>query len=351
MTEELDELRELVRQLRADKEHLLQEQAPARATTSDSEPSRPNPNHAHSVSSERLVYLPRERKCPVFRGRAGVGIDEWLEEVDACVRARHLGSLDEAYFMFDHLDGEAKDEIRYRPRADREDPDRISSILKELYGCSKSYVALQEEFFSRKQLDGETLQEYSHSLFSLMEKVKQVSPESVPQSDRLLRDQFVEHVIDSDLRRELKRLVRQTPVLSMLEVRAAAIRWECEGRPSEVTRGRSYSVPSICSMQYSRTQPSVPTPVITASSEMAELRAMLLKQQEQINQLTSTLASWQGPAQPTRPSRPSPVICRRCQKSGHYARECDNERVFVQGPAAPAQTRPDSAPTSQGAGN
>lgn len=64
----------------------------------------------------------------------------------------------------------------------------------------------------------------------------------MPQSDLLLRDQFVEHVIDSDLRRELKRLVRQTPGLSMLEVRAAAIRWERVGGPSDVTRGRSYSV-------------------------------------------------------------------------------------------------------------
>lgn len=186
MAEELQELREQVRQLQVDK--------------------------------ERLLYLPRERKCPVFRGRSGVGIDEWVEEVNACVRARHLSPRDQAYFMFDHLDGEAKDEIRYRPREEREDPERIVSILKDLYGCSTSYVALQEQFFSRKQLDGESLQEYSHALLSLMDKVKQTSPESVPQSDLLLCDQFVEHVINSDLRRELKRLVRQTPGLSILEV-------------------------------------------------------------------------------------------------------------------------------------
>ncbi|KAL2089430.1 hypothetical protein ACEWY4_014118 [Coilia grayii] len=68
--------------------------------------------------------------------------------------------------------------------------------------------------------------------------VKQCSPESVPQSERLLRNQFAEHVLDSDLRRELKRLVRQTPGLSMLEVRAAAICWEREGRPNDVARVR-----------------------------------------------------------------------------------------------------------------
>lgn len=129
-----------------------------------------------------------------------------MEEVDACARVRYLGSLDKAYFMLDHLEGEAKDELRYRPRVEREDPAKILSILRELYGCSRSYVAIQESFFSRKQLDGES----SHALLSLMDKVKQCSPESVPQSDMLLRDQFIEHVLDSDLHRELKRLVRQT---------------------------------------------------------------------------------------------------------------------------------------------
>lgn len=345
---ELEQLREQLLQLQAENNRLQQ---PARLGGS-----------ANPVSNERLFYLPRERKCPVFRGRVGIGIVEWVEEVEASVRARHLGALDKAYFMFDHLDGEAKDEIRYRSTADRQDPEKIISILKELYGCSQSYVALQEHFFSRKQLDGESLQEYSHALFSLMDKVKQVSPESVPQSDMLLRDQFAEHVNDSDLRRELKRLVRQTPGMSMLEVRAAAVRWECEGRPSDFNRGRSHSVPSLCAMQYSKTQADrAPPPGNTAGAEMAELRSMLLKQQEQINQLTTALTTLQGAANSTYPSvrsaysnpsarpayssrpppvsRPSTVICKRCLKPGHYARECDNDRVVApnHNPQAQAQ--------------
>lgn len=169
-----------MRQLRADKEHLLQERVSTPASAAETLGAGPSSYQASSssypTSSERLLYLPRERKCPVFRGTSGIGIDEWVDEVQASIRARHLGPLDQAYFIFDHLDGEAKDEIRYRPRADREDPNKVLSILKELYGCSKSYVALQENFFSRKQQEGETLQEYSHALFSLMDKVMQSSP-------------------------------------------------------------------------------------------------------------------------------------------------------------------------------
>ncbi|XP_062404413.1 uncharacterized protein LOC134094507 [Sardina pilchardus] len=66
----------------------------------------------------------------------------------------------------------------------------------------------------------------------LREQIRQLQADN----DRLQQRPFAEHVIDSDLRRELKRLVRQTPGMSMLEVRAAAIQWECEGRPSDFNR-------------------------------------------------------------------------------------------------------------------
>lgn len=102
-------------------------------------------------------------------------------------------------------------------------------------------------------------------------------------------------------------------------------------------------------MQCSRAQQGIPSPSVNpASSEMAELREMLLKQQEQINQLTNSLSRLQGPARHPGPSRPSSVICRQCQKPGHYARECDNERVaLARSPAPQTQGQADSISASQ----
>lgn len=76
------------------------------------------------------------------------------------------------------------------------------TVLQGLYGYSKSYVSLQEDFFSRKQLEGESLQEYSHALYCVMEKVVASAPSKMSNSAVLLRDQFVENVNDS-LRRKL----------------------------------------------------------------------------------------------------------------------------------------------------
>ncbi|KAI3361878.1 hypothetical protein L3Q82_002197 [Scortum barcoo] len=139
-------------------------------------------------------------------------------------------------------EGEASDEIKYRSSAEREDPDKILAILRELYGCSDSFVVLQEAFFSRRQQEGETLQEFSLSLMGLMEKYG--------------------------------------------------------------VQGGSQAVPS--------------SPV----SEIEELRELLKRQQEQLNQLTESIARLQNPHQHGRPPRTGPIICRRCNQPGHFAREC-----------------------------
>lgn len=91
--------------LQADNERLRQEQAAAVP-----DPTAAGPSTASSVSS---VPPTRDKKCPMFRGRSGIGLTEWLEEVHACMRACHLSAPDRAFFfLFDHLEGEAREEIR-----------------------------------------------------------------------------------------------------------------------------------------------------------------------------------------------------------------------------------------------
>lgn len=340
MEVELQELRDLVAQLRVDNERLRQEQVAAMPDPS----TAPSTSYAPAASSlasapsaERLIFVSRDRKCPMFRGRSGIGLAEWLEEAQACMRARHLSAPDQAFFLFDHLEGEARDEIKYRPSEERLDPVKIIAVLEELYGCAESYVALQEAFFSRRQQEGETLLEFSLALMGLMASVKQRAPSGVPNAEVLLRDQFVEHVLDGSLRRELKQFVRRQPTATLLEARREAIRWEREGLPGGV-RGRSHSVPSVLGAQCV-VRGSHQTSVSSAqASELSEMREMLRLQQEQLNQLTQSISRLQAFPQQSRTAFRGPIICRRCQQPGHIAREC--------GAHAPARTQ-SSLPGSQ----
>lgn len=70
---------------------------------------------------------------------------------------------------------------------------------------------------------------------ALMEKVRQHVRDGMPNADVLLRDQFVQHVLDGVLHQELKQLVCRQPTATLLTLHSEAIRWKREGVPgSEV---------------------------------------------------------------------------------------------------------------------
>ncbi|TWW71184.1 hypothetical protein D4764_17G0006670, partial [Takifugu flavidus] len=92
----------LVLQLKADNEQLRQERTTSLGGPSGSASASSGPTGSGAGVSapviERLVVIPRDQ-------------------------------------------GEAKEEIKFRPREEQRDPGHVLAILKELYGCSQSYVA------------------------------------------------------------------------------------------------------------------------------------------------------------------------------------------------------------------
>ncbi|XP_022518191.2 uncharacterized protein LOC111188716 [Astyanax mexicanus] len=339
MEEQFRALTERVQQLQAENDRLkVTEEVNVGASTRTGEARARIQSEGNQTRFERYVYIPRERKCPRFSGKSSdmLTVEDWVEEVRRSLEGRHMPPLEQALFVYDHLEGEAKTEIKFRPAIDKNDPERIFAILVDLYGCSQSYIGLQKQFFQRRQLDGESLREYSHSLLSLMEIVKRQSPRPITNADHLVRDQFIEHVRDGMLRRELKRTVRLNPDISFLAVRSDAIRWVEEGEHGAHTRTRAYScdtqleVVGECNIA---TQAVVPQP----NREISELKECLKKQQAQLDLLLNhfSLANQPSPmngaslgqAAPTYHYDPSGrPICVRCKKPGHIARFCREGR-------------------------
>lgn len=205
MDNELQEMRDLLAQLRADNEKLRQERAaveqldPGATSASTVWPFTPRSADTGAGVVERFVFVPRDRRCPSFNGRSGISIDEWVEEARACIHICNMTPAEQAYFLYDHPEGEARDKIKYQSIADKSDPDKIVSALREVYGCAESYITLQETFFSRWQQEGETLLEFSLALLSVFEKVKSHSPHVISNGDIVVRDQFVECVSNNAL--------------------------------------------------------------------------------------------------------------------------------------------------------
>uniref|UniRef100_A0AAV2KJQ5 Ion transport domain-containing protein n=1 Tax=Knipowitschia caucasica TaxID=637954 RepID=A0AAV2KJQ5_KNICA len=80
MAEELRRLQERVRELEAEQAQLHQEREAGPSLRGQVD----NPG-----TTETVIYLPGERKCPMFRGTHGIGIDDWVEERDLA-EANHV---------------------------------------------------------------------------------------------------------------------------------------------------------------------------------------------------------------------------------------------------------------------
>lgn len=113
-----------------------------------------------------------------------------------------------------------------------------------------------------------------------------------------------------------------------MELRGEAIRWEREGLPGGA-RGRSSSLPAAYGLQYRVQGRLLPVPQVAPQGPgLNEVMDLLRRQQEQLNQLTQTVASLQARRSQGLVGRSSPVICRRSRQPGHFARECDGEQAF-----------------------
>lgn len=347
MSQDLEEqvrlLTEQLRQVQADNERLRQvniappmaaEQGQSAVQGQSTSQQQAANQQEPSSSGLRYVYVPRERKYPRFSGSTGpecLPVEEWVEEARKCLQIRHMSLSEQAYFVYDLLDAEAKMEIKLRPAAERADPEKIFSILLETFGCCHSYIEAQQRFFQCRQREGESLREFSHSLMTLMEIVQRKNPNAIPNSDVVLRDQFIEYVKDKMLRRELKQFLRLNPDTTFFAVRKEAFRWAEEGEGSRPVRARAYSCDAGSGAvgEWGVTTQAV---AATPNNELIELKDCLRKQQAQLDNILKHLSSGPVPSASSnrggfssRRYRFTPggqPICLRCEQPGHMVRDC-----------------------------
>lgn len=275
----------------------------------------------------RVVFAPRERKVRKFSGTSTeeyYPIQDFLQEIQSVFDARRMTPAERADYIIPNLEGPAREEVRYRTAAERRDPGRLQEILEGVFGEKLMSAQLLARFHNRRQEPGESLQQFCHQLMQIGSRIKAVGGNV----DHLMGEVFAENVRDINLRRELKRLKRERPVISFFDLREAAILWVDEGEDKPVRRTVGVHQTEVAVVQ---------------TDKVVELQATVEKQQRTLDDLVAGMknlleAQSSGDrkgsyVQEHRPKKRPPLkdeqgrfICYHCKKPGHTRRDCTERK-------------------------
>lgn len=292
-----------------------------------------------NVHTRSYVYIPRERQIVPFSGDPGKdcqNVDEFIEELGRVIRVRGLSTEDQVDFILSHLKGSALEEVRLCMGGEDKSAEDLFSYLRAAFREKRSTSQLLHTFYARKQLDGEDFRDFSHALSLMLNAALQQAPHCVPNVQLALRDQFIEGVRDSALRRELRKVVRERPHATLFEVREEALLWCSEERPRPANVVRNRNLVSVEeSVEHSRMTATVPNDLTVALQEVIKV---ITQQGKAIGDLTNAVRdltiqrsdpTCEKPSKPRfkpRYTRDGQPICLRCEGVGHIARQCTGQR-------------------------
>ena len=185
------------------------------------------------VCQRPQIVLEPQKKINMFSGRCRrdePSVEEFIREVRETWDLRPHTIKEKLGAILSNVSGPARKEVDCQPPHVRSDPEAILEILMAAFSEVVPVREAEMSFLGSRQKQSESLRDFSHRVFDEFAlATKQQRRERVePFGVERLRDQFVHGLSDLGLRRELFKLIEQTPPTTFSDARMHAFRWESQ---------------------------------------------------------------------------------------------------------------------------
>ncbi|MCG8048333.1 MAG: zinc finger domain-containing protein [Candidatus Thiodiazotropha taylori] len=302
-----------------------------------------------SKVESKTFFISKDRKLAKFSGRpqkdSDPNVEEWIEDVKYHLR-NISGNDAQVEFLYDHLQGQARDEVRTLKEVDRNNPGKILEVLQQLFQDADTIAQIQQQFFQREQRKNESLQQYSLVLLKLVDRMLQKNRTVIGDKELMLKERFIDGVLDHQLRREMRRFSIEHPEISFQDFRKEIFRWTESHKTETSIHSEEVQV---------NQQKQIDNDLMKI---LAAQNKMLEEQQKQLNMLSELVKQrdvssaapfaggrgqsgggyahrYRGRGSFRGRRRGGPLECFNCHETGHIARECPKPRATDAQESAP----------------
>ena len=105
----------------------------------------------------------------VYKGTKDGTVDGWLPVMKRFLERVHAKSpkIDKAWAIIDHLEGEARNYIINKSEPERDEPDKVFSLLASRFGTGGNRMHVRQTFMSRVQQEKEDWMQFLDALEGL----------------------------------------------------------------------------------------------------------------------------------------------------------------------------------------